>query len=504
MNLSVTATERLLLLIAIAPLLYLVTVAIGRWLKRHAGVSLGVMYRLFCIVISIYLPLVLLDLHYDYGSFQLERELRVAAILLGVIFTLALVRRYFWEFYFEQRRGITIPKYLRDVFALIVFLTTVAMVLSGIYGQNVTGVILPSTVLVGIIGWAMQDLLGNIISGISLQLGKPFKHGDWLIVDNTYGEVIEVNWRSTRLCTNDDIYLDVPNNTIVRNTIVNLSYPTKEHAMRIRLGIDYNVPPNRVKEVLVHATATAPGVMASPAPKAFLVGFGDSAVTYEIKYYLENHRKFNETSDNIHTNVWYALSRAGIRIPFPIRTLQIEKQMPKTERQISDNTRALLRKQPFFQCLDDSQTDRLLESANLCRFGRNEKIIEQEAEGNSMFILAQGAAAVYVQRNGEAAQVATLRDGDYFGEMSLLTGEKRSATIVATTDCDVLEIEKPVFAELLQKNPALLQSLSEMLAQRRLENESVLASTAEQRTLMSRKAEYTASFLAKLGSFFEL
>src|SRR5581483_6816672 len=145
-----------------------------------------------------------------------------------------------------------------------------------------------------------------------------------------------------------------------------------------------------------------------------------------------------------------------------------------------------------------------LESANLCRFGRNEKIIEQEAEGNSMFILAQGAAAVYVQRNGEAAQVATLRDGDYFGEMSLLTGEKRSATIVATTDCDVLEIEKPVFAELLQKNPALLQSLSEMLAQRRLENESVLASTAEQRTLMSRKAEYTASFLAKLGSFFEL
>src|SRR5581483_5703006 len=334
MNLSVTATERLLLLIAIAPLLYLVTVAIGRWLKRHAGVSLGVMYRLFCIVISIYLPLVLLDLHYDYGSFQLERELRVAAILLGVIFTLALVRRYFWEFYFEQRRGITIPKYLRDVFALIVFLTTVAMVLSGIYGQNVTGVILPSTVLVGIIGWAMQDLLGNIISGISLQLGKPFKHGDWLIVDNTYGEVIEVNWRSTRLCTNDDIYLDVPNNTIVRNTIVNLSYPTKEHAMRIRLGIDYNVPPNRVKEVLVHATATAPGVMASPAPKAFLVGFGDSAVTYEIKYYLENHRKFNETSDNIHTNVWYALSRAGIRIPFPIRTLQIEKQMPKTERQI--------------------------------------------------------------------------------------------------------------------------------------------------------------------------
>lgn len=155
--------------------------------------------------------------------------------------------------------------------------------------------------------------------------------------------------------------------------------------------------------------------------------------------------------------------------------------------------------------MSDEQIDRVISTANLCRFGRDETLIEQGAEGNSMFILMTGVADVYVTSNGgERTPVAVLAAGDYFGEMSLLTGEKRSATVVAQVDCDVLEVGKEQFARIVQDNPSLLENLSELLTRRRLEVEGVLASAAGDKALSSKQQEYKAGFLAKMFSIFEL
>src|SRR5207247_1187122 len=148
--------------------------------------------------------------------------------------------------------------------------------------------------------------------------------------------------------------------------------------------------------------------------------------------------------------------------------------------------------------------DTLLAKAKLDRFGRGEKLIQQGAAGDSMFILVRGQAQVVVNRNGEPTSVATLRGGDCFGEMSLLTGEARSATVVAQVDCEVVEIAKPIFEELLQTTPALLPELSELLAQRRLATEGILAETAQKQSLLEKQREYSAGFLTKIRTFFEL
>lgn len=500
-----------LFLALLVPAIYFAGVALGRVLKRHAGVHLGLMYQLFCVVIAIYVPLRLRGLNYVFPPekpwFDFTRELGALAILLGALFVIALVRRYVWEVYFSQKRGLEIPKFVRDVVALIIFMLAVLLVVSVAYGQRITGVLLTSTVVVGILGLAMQDLIANIMSGVSIHVGKPFKMGDWLLVDETYAEVMEVNWRSTRLRTNDETYLDIPNGQIVKNKIHNLTYPTPRHAIRLHIGIDYSAPPNVVKDVLVRAAHEAKGVMDTPRPKAFLLRFDDSKITYEIKFFIENHAHFNDITDAVRTNVWYALRRARIKMPFPIRTLQIEPRRPvraqDTDEAMAD-TRQLVRKQPFFDCLNDAQIAQVAAAANPCCFGRDEEIIEQGTEGESMFIMVEGSAGVYVDRGGTAALVATLMAGDCFGEMSLLTGEKRSATVVAFCDCQVLEIEKKVMSDLLQQNPALMKKLSEVLAQRRIENESVLASALEKQALSNKKEEYTATFLARLYSFFEL
>src|SRR5947199_10621748 len=305
---------------------------------------------------------------------------------------------------------------------------------------------------------------------------------------------MEINWRSTRLCTNDNIYLDIPNNEIVRTTIINLHYPTEAHAMRIRVGVDYNMPPNRVKDALVRAAQSAKNVLPSPPVKVFLVEFGDHAVTYEIKYYMGNHARFNETNDAVRTNVWYELKRQRINIPYPIRTLQLERRsQPAPEGH--QEARVILRGEPLFQCLSDSQIDNLVKQSELNHFGRGERVIEEGAEGDSMFILLRGAAEVSVSKNGSTIPVATLSSGDCFGEMSLLTGEKRSATVRAQRDCYVMEISKRVMAGIIQQTPDCLRQLSEILARRKMETEGVLKEAIGSAEQAAKEREYGANFL---------
>src|SRR5205814_8169780 len=126
---------------------------------------------------------------------------------------------------------------------------------------------------------------------------------DSLQVRDRFDELMEINWLSTRLRTNDGLYLYIPNNDIVQQTIVSLHYPTQVHAMRIRVGIDYKTPANRVKDALMRATRNAELVLRDPPPKIFLVDFADHAVIYEIKFYMGNHAAINEVNDAIRTNV---------------------------------------------------------------------------------------------------------------------------------------------------------------------------------------------------------
>ena len=470
---------------------FIVALSFGRFLKRRAEVRLGILYQLFCLALAFYVALAV------YG---LEAPWRVhvgaAAILLSTALIVALVNRYVWDIYFERRKQTPIPHFLREVVALVIFVVALLFVLSFAYHaeRGLKSVVATSGVVAG-----------GIIAGMSLQINRPYKVGDWLQVGDRFAEVMEINWRSTRLRTNDAIYLDIPNNEIVKSTIVNLHYPTEVHAMRIRVGVDYNVPPNRVKDALTRAAQSAVNVLPEPKVRVFLVDFADHAVIYEIKYYMGNHSRINEINDAVRTNVWYELKRQRIRIPFPIRTLHLERHAPKPLEEGHEEARAILRGEPLFQCLSDDQIDSLVKQSDLNHFGRGERVIEEGAEGASMFILLRGAAEVSISKNGSTIPVATLSSGDCFGEMSLLTGEKRSATVRADGDCYVMEISKDVMGEVIRESPDCLKQLSELLAKRKMETEGILKDLATSSADQAAKhREYTATFLRRLKTFFAL
>jgi small-conductance mechanosensitive channel/CRP-like cAMP-binding protein len=480
---------------------FFVALMFGRLLKRGAGVQLGLLYQLFCLTLAFYAGLWVYGVQADWRN-----HVGAAAILLSSALIVAVVNRVVWDWYFEKRKQTPIPHFLREVFGGLIFLVALLLVLSvGYHAESqLKGLLAGSGIAVIILGIAGQNLFGGIIAGMSLQINRPYKVGDWLKVGDTYGEVREINWRSTRVCTNDTIYLDIPNNEIVKSTIVNLHYPTEVHAMRIRVGVDYNVPPNRVKDALGRAASNARGVLANPPVKVFLVDFGDHAVIYEIKYYMGNHARINEVNDAVRTNAWYELKRQRIKIPYPIRTLQLERRTTPVPEGHAE-ARAILRGEPLFQCLSDDQINNLVTQSDLNHFGRGERVIEEGAEGDSMFILLRGDAQVSVAKNGSAIPVATLRSGDCFGEMSLLTGEKRSATVRAEGDCYVMEIGKDVMGEVIRESPDCLKQLSELLARRKMETEGIVKdATTSNADQAAKQREYTATFLNRLKTFFAL
>src|SRR5947207_389485 len=443
---------------------FFVTLGVGRFLKRRAGVRLGLLFRLFCLMLAFYVAIAVYGVHASWRN-----HIGAAVVLLST--------------------------------ALVVLL----FVLS--YGYHaeaqLKGVLAGSGVVAIILGFAGQNFFAGIIGGIAIQLNRPYKVGDWLQVGERFAQVMEINWRSTRLRTNDAIYLDIPNNEMVSHAIVNLHYPTEVHAMRIRVGVEYKNPPNSVKDALFRAASSADGVLAEPKPKIFLVDFADFAVIYEIKFYMGNHARIKEINDAVRTNVWYELKRQRITIPFPIRTLHVERRAARTVQEDQEEARIILRDEPPFERLSDAQIENLVKEASLNHFGRGERVIQEGAEGDSMFILLRGTANVSVNQNGSPIQVAALGSGDYFGEMSLLTGERRSATVRADGDCYVMEISKDVMAGIIRDSPDCLRQLSEILATRKMETEGVkdAARPADQ---AAKETEYRATFLRRLKTFFEL
>jgi small-conductance mechanosensitive channel/CRP-like cAMP-binding protein len=499
--LALVNTERAVATVAVFILTFLITLALGRLLKRRAGVRFGIFFKLFALALATYTAA------WVYGTeFPWRNHFGAAVVLLSTAVVIALVDRYLWEIYFEKRRQIVIPKFLRELGALVIFLIALLLVLSfGYHAEGqLRGLLATSGAAAIILAFATQNLLGGVIAGMSLQINKPYRVGDWLQVGEHFAEVMEINWRSTRLRTNDAIYLDIPNNEIVRQTIVNLHYPQPLHAMRIVVGVDYNTPPNKVKDALFQATIHAEGVQKAPEPKVFLKNFGDFAIQYEIKFYMLSHQEYNDVCDAIRTNIWYKFKRQKITIPFPIRTVEVSRKQaikPHAER---DRARTILEGEPLFNCLNGEQLDHLIRGSRTVRFGRGEKLIEQGAEGASMFVLLQGAAAVSVSQNGSMIRVGSLHMGDCFGEMSLLTGEKRTATVRAEQDCEVIEISKPAMAAVLRDAPEVVTQLSELLATRKMETEGLLKDAHRGLAEATKEQEYRATFLRRVRSVFEL
>lgn len=478
--------------------IYLVLVACARVLRRSRAWRFGWTYHVFAALAGLFTGLYFSPWRSAWSE-QLSTHVKAALIIFAAFPTMAVLNGLFWsKSTTEVKRGAA-PRVLADFTGMAVLLVTVFVVLQFVYKAPVTGLVAGSGVIAIVLGLALQDLLGNIMAGIALYFEKNFQTGDWLLIHDTHAKVIEISWRSTRLLTTDDVQIDVPNSDIVKQTITNFELPTSRHAIRTTIGLHYDVPPARAQAVLMAAACAVPGVCADPAPVIYVKDLGDSAIVYEIKVWIDDHGLMSRVLSQVRANAWYAARRAGMEIPYP--QLTIHRGRPADDNAAARSAAAAaLRAHAIFGALGDDAIDRLVQSSPVHLFAATEHIIDQGAAGDSMFLLVRGGVEVRITREGKTTVVAQLGAGDCFGEMSLLTGDPRGATVVATAESEAVEIQKEAFAAHVRAQPEVLGRLSELLAKRQLANEKHLA----QSEIAARVEETRGALLKKFRSFFQL
>jgi small-conductance mechanosensitive channel len=350
-----------------------------------------------------------------------------------------------------------------------------------------------SAVSAVVIGFALQDTLGNAFAGLAIQSEKPFLVGQWVRVGDHEGRVAEVTWRATKLRTKQGNFVIVPNNIVAKEPIVNYSEPAAPLRLEVTVGASYLVPPNQVKAAIMGALRHSPRVLAAPPPDVVLLSFDDSAITYKARFWVDDYEVDEAARDEVRTAIFYSFQRHNIEIPWPIQ-VQYEKpwQEPDVSQKVEEEER-LLASVDLFAALPPEMRHQVALAAPMAVYGSGETIVRQGEEGQSMFVVASGSVSVVLEPARE--EVARIQRGGYFGEMSLLTGEPRSATVLAVGDVVVVEIGADLFRRLAAVHPEAIEKIGMAAMVRRAGLEQMKTATAgavtiETATLMTRMKKF--------------
>src|SRR5579885_152421 len=346
------------------------------------------------------------------------------------------------------------------------------------FGVQPLSILTTTTVVAAVVGFALQEVLSNIFMGLTLQLSKPFEPGDWVRAGDFVGRVRGIGWRSTTLVTRANERLDIPNTTIGKDVLVN--YGDGEVADEVSVGISYDVPPNRAREVIVRALHDVPHVQQQPPPVVMPWEYGDSAIRYRVKYWISDFTLAEEIHADVVSNLWYALRRHRMEIPFPIRTLRRAPSVHPPEADYQKEMLQQLRKVDFLRELDENSLRMLLPSVEEREFGSGETLMRQGEAGETMYIIRRGVVEVLAHgEDGSDRHIATLGSPHVIGEGALLTGEARNATVRAKTDVEVIEVSREGFTHLFKHNPNTANAISEIVATRLSERMAALARGSE-------------------------
>ncbi|HYC57900.1 MAG TPA: mechanosensitive ion channel family protein [Candidatus Binatia bacterium] len=388
-----------------------------------------------------------------------------AAVLFAADAFLQLLDLVAWGYLLDHRRGVFVPRLLVDVFNLLALMAVALALLKLVFGVSLTGLLVTSTVLSAIIGLALQDILGNVIAGLALQVERPFTVGDWVLVGGREGYVTQLNWRTLSIRTRDSDDISIPNAIVAKAEISNFTRPTPLQRLHASVGVGYEHPPGVVKEALARAAASASGVVPDPPVEVLVRSFGDFAIQYDVRFWVMDYSRVWQITDDVLSRVWYELRRQQLSIPVPMRQITMRTVAADDEaekrRHHQSEIFGVLRPLELFSPLDDAQIQELVDSSRLHRYGPGEVLVRQGEVGESLFVVRSGEARVELQVDGAApTTLDTLRTGAFFGEMSLLTGAPRSASVVAITDIEAVIVDKAALAPILTADSAILDELS--------------------------------------------
>jgi len=380
-------------------------------------------------------------------------------------------------------------------------------------GVDLASLVTTSAVLTATIGLALKDVLSNILGGLTLQIEHTLKIGEWIKLDKHSGKVIQVNWRHTLIETIDKETIVIPNQLITNSVIVVLGQKhlgQKYYKQTITFAVDYRFSPMRVIDTVETALRSASilHVAKSPKPRCFFQQYQDNIGRYELIYSSTQLEDSERIASHVRAHLYFALKRAEMDIILPVShsfLLEEKKQEQQRQYQLELHLRLqTLQRIELFKSLNETEYRLLAERLKLTPFLKGDTITKQGSITHWLYLIIQGQANVYLEgQEGSQKQVALLKEGDFFGEMSLLTGAPRRATVVAHTDIECFRLDKESFLDIVKSRPELAEALARVLAKRTTELASAQQDlNSEEKTKRMNHAE--RDFLDKIRDFFHL
>ena len=403
------------------------------------------------------------------------------------------------------------PRILRDLaIAAASIAATLAVLSSG--KVEVAGIVATSAVLTAVIGWALQDTLSNVMGGLALQMDGSVKTGDWVTYEETTGLVRDVGWRQTTLETRNRDFRVIPNALLMKHAVTLRGKGLPGDAPRERRWVRFSVvsssAPSDVVACAREALRSDPvaGVDSDPEPDCVFLGFGDSGSEFAVRYWLTDMFRADPVDSAVRTRLWFALRRASLPLAFPVRDVTLRNDDVDARAAAAESRRAAgrgaLERVSILEPLTPEERARVAQGMTLLPFGAGEAIVRQGAAGHHLYVLTKGRAEVRVSVAGSPERtVATLEAPDFFGEMGLLTGEPRKATVFALTDVEAWRVDKADFKAILENRPGVAETIAALVSEREAELAAVREGLTEdaKRSRMEKSQPLT---LARIREFF--
>ncbi|MET0732758.1 MAG: mechanosensitive ion channel family protein [Casimicrobiaceae bacterium] len=409
-------------------------------------------------------------------------------------------------------RKTDIPRILADVLFVLVLVAYAIWRLHAA-GVNPTSLGISAAAIGTGVAFSLKDALANLWGGIAVQLDNTARVGDWVRIENVTGQIIDIRLRYLSVATNSGETVIIPNGLIVRDKVTVLARRGDQRIpwrREVEFQITYDIAPSRVISVVQNALSHAEiaHVAANPTPVVLLKGFGESGILYAILYWLTDLRSDVQTDSQLRVHLHAALARDNVEIPYPHRVLVHTRPKAPTgasEKALAQRIATLGRIELFAPLTDDERRALATELSGRM-FVKNDLISRKGETADAMYVLADGNVAIYGDPDlatNVRPRLATLHAPGYFGEMGLLTGQARTATVIAETDVLCYRLDKAGFDAILRARPELADGLSAVVAKRQAENDATLQAAdadARARMAVSRASE----LVRRIRSFFNL
>ncbi len=404
------------------------------------------------------------------------------------------------------------PRITEDIFVIIAYIAW-GLVRLRYAGLDLSGIVATSAMITAIVAFAMQDTLGNILGGLALQLDNSIDIGDWIKVDEVTGRVVDIRWRSTLVETRNWETVVFPNSQLMKSKFVVLGRRSGQ-PVQVRRWIWFNVSLNTTPAHVVKAVeetiaqAEIGNVAKMPRPSCVLMEMDKGVARYALRYWLTDLSVDDPTDAAVRWHVYTALERAGIRLELEEQNIHYVKEGEKHEevvhhREAQQRVKTLKRVELFAQ-MSDVELSALAERLKYVQFAKGNMIARQGAVAHWLYIIINGEAEVFLEAaGGERRSVNVLGRGNFFGEMGMMTGAPRSASVIARTDMECYRLDKDAFAGIMQARPGLAEEIAHILVERRAELDSVLHHLDEQ-TRQQEKSSQHNELLETVKRFFGL